>query len=205
MVKFKYIFFILIIVKSSYSQDYLLPIDCLDRTDISLIELTEIGNFGELRKARPGIPEHFHTGIDIKRPKPNFTNEPIYAITEGIVMSVRTDGPYALIIIEHNNNENIFWTEYEHIAGIEVKVGDNVNENTRIARFMNLEELNKYGWQFDHFHFEILKMHPKKLNPTNKQPQYIFGTYNLICYTLDTLNNKYYNPISFLDKFLHKR
>jgi murein DD-endopeptidase MepM/ murein hydrolase activator NlpD len=152
---------------------------------------------------RPGIPAHFHTGIDIKRPKPNYKNEPIYAVGDGYVISVRDDGPFALIIIEHSFNGNLFWTEYEHIAGIKVEIGDFVDEYTEIATYMSKNELNKYGWQFDHFHFEILKIQPQKIVPKESQPQYLFASYNLICYSREELNNRYYNPLVFLNTLIN--
>ncbi len=204
MIRFKYIVLIsVLIARTSYSQDFLTPINTVDRTDISCIKLTNIGKFGEIRKARTDIPKHFHTGIDIKRPTQNYTNEPIFSIGEGIVQSVRNDGPYAFIIIEHYKDDVVFWTEYEHVAEIEVRVGDFVNKYTRIARFMNKEELTKFGWQFDHFHFEILKIHPRKIKPKKTQPQYLFVTYNLICYNLETLNHYYYDPLNFLEYLIY--
>lgn len=184
-------------------QNVNIPVDIYNRTEISLIKLTKIGMFGELRKERPGIPAHYHTGIDIMRPNPNFENEPIFSIAEGIVISVRDDGPFAQIIIEHSNNGNLFWSEYEHVAGIKVSVGDNVFENTVIARFMNKFELNKYGWQFNHFHLEILKQEPVQIIPNKNQPQHLFNTYNLTCYTLDELNFYYYNPLDFFNNHLN--
>ncbi len=187
---------------SSLSQNFLLPIACSNRKEISNIHLTSIGEFGIVRKARPGIPEHLHTGIDIKRPNSNYQNEPVYAIGEGVVMSVRRDGPYALIIIEHHDDNDYFWCEYEHIAGISVQVGDRVNKNAVIARFMNKNELDQYGWQFDHFHFEILKVPPQKIRPDENKPQYIFRTYNLVCYSQEDLENHYYNPIKFLSTLI---
>lgn len=33
---------------------------------------------------------------------------------------------------------------------------------------MNTQELNTYGWQFDHVHFEILKIKPQPLKVTNR-------------------------------------
>jgi len=152
---------------------------------------------------RPGIPAHFHTGIDIKRPNPNYGDEPIFAIGEGRVISLRDDGPYAQIIIEHFHKDELFWVEYEHIAGIKVEVGDFVDENTVISRFMNKSELNKYGWQFNHFHFEILKKQPLRTKPRESQPQRFFTTYNLVCYTIDDLNSKYYDPLQFLKELLY--
>ncbi len=194
---------LIIVSNNSFSQEFYLPINIYDRTELSLVQLTEIGRFGENRKMRPGIPAHFHTGIDIKRPTQNYINEPILSIGEGTVISVRDDGPFAQIIIEHINNNLMFWVVYEHIAGIEVGVGDLVNENTQIARFMNKSELNKYGWQFDHFHFEILKIPPKKVKPSNTQPQHMFKTYNLVCYTFEDLQNFYYDPLEFLEDIIN--
>ena len=148
---------------------YSVPINTPNRKSIEFIELTNIGQFGLLRKERPGIPAHYHTGIDIKRPKNNYQDEPIFPISEGMVISKRQDGPYAQLILEHGN-ELKFWTVYEHIAGIKVNLFDKVNAKTPIARFMNKNELNKYGWQFDHFHFEVLKVKPIQLKRDNSKP-----------------------------------
>jgi len=166
--------------------------------NISTIQLTEIGQFGLKRKARANVPEHYHTGIDIKRPGNNYNHEPIFPVAEGRVISKRTDGPYANLIIEHIIDEKTVWSLYEHIAGIKVSVGDWVKSSTPIARFMNREELNKYGWQFDHFHLEILKMKPLPLRPTEKHPERLYNAYSLVCYSMDELNHYYYNPILFL-------
>ena len=68
---------------------------------------------------------------------------------------------------------------------------------------MNKSELNKYGWQFNHFHFEILKIPPKKIKPGNTQPQHIFKTYNLVCYTFEDLQNFYYDPLELLEDIIN--
>jgi murein DD-endopeptidase MepM/ murein hydrolase activator NlpD len=188
---------------SLYAQTFKLPINSYNREEISFIQLTQIGKFGKLRKSRSGIPAHLHTGIDIKRPNQNYYDEPIYSIGEGMIISVRDDGPFALIIIEHNLNGKLFWSEYEHVAGIKVMVGDWVDQNTQIARFMNKSELNKYGWQFDHFHFEILKIPPQKVKLRKNLPQYFYKPYNLICYNFEDLMLRYYNPLDFLNKLIN--
>jgi len=123
-----------------------LPISSGNRKDVSKIELTNIGQFGILRKARPNIPAHYHTGVDIKRPTANYTSEPIFPIAKGQVVSKRTDGPYANLIIKHEIDGKKFWSLYEHIAGIKVGVGDIVDHQSPIARFMNKVELNRFGW-----------------------------------------------------------
>jgi hypothetical protein len=176
----------------------LIPVLLGDRHDITTIKLTEIGEFGLLRKARVDIPEHYHTGIDIKRPGKNYESEPIFPVAKGLVISNRTDGPYANLIIEHVINGQKIWTLYEHISGIRVKVGDIVDLNSPVARFMNKAELNKYGWQFDHFHLEIIKVMPIRTNPSRENPERFYNSYSLICYTRSDLQKYYFDPVSFL-------
>lgn len=195
---FKSISLIFIILFVSNTElEYSLPVNTKNRKLVDSLELTNIGKFGLLRKERPGIPAHLHTGIDIKRPSNNYNKEAIFPIYEGIVISKREDGPYAQLIIEHNHNQK-FWTVYEHIAGIDVDLFEEVNTNTPIAHFMNKEELNKYGWQFDHFHLEILKKKPLKLTRNSVNPDRLFTSYSLQCYTIKDLNEYFYDPILYL-------
>jgi murein DD-endopeptidase MepM/ murein hydrolase activator NlpD len=177
-----------------------LPVNSGDRKSAESLKLTSIGKFGIARKARPDVPAHIHTGIDIVRPGANYTNEPIFAIADGTVISTRNDGAYAQIIIVHELNGPRFWTVYEHIAEIHVKPGDTVNPQMPIARFMNRNELNKYGWQFDHFHFEVLKYPPQKSAPDAKHPTRFYSSYTLVCRNDSDLAKYFYDPISFLKK-----
>jgi len=166
------------------------------------IKLTKIGDFGYLRKARAGIPAHLHAGIDIRRPRPNYDNEPIFPIYSGRVISLRNDGPFAQIIIEHQfPDDQKFWSAYEHIAGIRVEVGDTVSLGKPIARFMNHNELDRFGWQFDHLHLEILKIPPRPIIPKKNTPQRYYVTYNLECFSCDVLEKYYYNPVEFLNGY----
>jgi len=189
-------------ISSSLEFEYNLPINTADRRSINSMELTKIGQFGLLRKERPGVPAHLHTGIDIKRSTKNYHEEPIFPIFEGIVISKRQDGPYAQLIIEHEN-EHKFWTVYEHIAGIEVNLYEFVNPETPIARFMNKNELNKYGWQFDHFHFEILKTQPIRIKQNRLHPERLFASHTLRCYSQEDLEKYFYHPLDFLEKYLN--
>ncbi|MDR1225937.1 MAG: M23 family metallopeptidase [Prevotellaceae bacterium] len=175
-----------------------LPINAANRHDASTIQLTEIGAFGILRKARPGVPAHYHTGIDVKRPNGDYDFNPVYPVAEGVVISKRTDGPYANLIIEHTMSGKKIWSLYEHIAGINVGVGDRVGPTLPVARFMNRNELNRYGWQFDHFHLEILKVQPLRLQPTAQTPERFYNSYSLVCYTKNDLEKYYHNPMLFL-------
>ncbi|MEQ8809844.1 MAG: M23 family metallopeptidase [Imperialibacter sp.] len=173
-----------------------------NRQSASQIALTDIGEFGLMRKERPGIPAHYHTGIDIKRPTRNYFDEPIFPVKDGLVISKRTDGPYAQLIIEHQDRRGKFWTLYEHIAGIEVELHQPVSPDRPIARFMNKKELDEYGWQFDHFHFEVLKTRPLALKPDSTKPERHFSSYTLTCYTRDDLRKHFHHPMEFLKERL---
>ncbi len=180
------------------SSEIYLPIDVPDRKEPGHIIITEIGAFGVWRVDRPGIPGHFHTGIDIKRPADNYSDENIFPISDGIVISMRDDGPYAQLILEHVVDGRKIWSLYEHISGIQVQVGDSVRYDSAIARFMNREELNTYGWQFNHFHFEIIKIRPMTLKVTHENPQRFFNSYTLICHKAADLQKYFYNPLDYL-------
>lgn len=196
---------LLFIQAETLPAQVLLPVDLSDRTSLAQLHLTDLGQFGKIRKARPNIPGHYHTGIDIKRPHNNYVDEPVFSVAKGKVISKRTDGPYAQLIIEHHSENLVFWSLYEHIAGIKVNVGDDVDVNTVIARFMNKSELQKFGWQFDHFHLEILKVKPLELKPDSSHPQRKYSSYTLVCYTEKDLNTYFYNPPEFFKIQLRTR
>jgi hypothetical protein len=90
------------------------------------------------------------------------------------------------------------WTVYEHIAGIRVGLHDTVHTSRPIARFMNKRELDTFGWQFDHVHFEVMKAKPVRVQASEERPFHRFGTYCLVCYTRDELRARYLDPIEFL-------
>ena len=188
-------------VNVNNSSRLLLPIQVKDRTTIEPSQLTGIGQFGLKRKARPTVPVHFHTGIDLKRPSNKYANEPVYAAGQGKVISMRNDGPFSQIIIEHPlNSRDTLWTVYEHILGISCHAGETVTGNTVIARFFNKAELDKYGWQFDHIHFEIMKARPLKVKTNSKFPEYHYKTYAITCYTTDELHKRMINPLEYFKK-----
>jgi|WetSurMetagenome_2_1015567.scaffolds.fasta_scaffold335972_1 hypothetical protein len=182
---------------STIAFQWLLPIEVKCRTDLTELKLSSIGQFGFKRKARKTVPAHVHTGIDILRPNNNYDNEKIFPVCNGVVISIRDDGPFAQIIIEHRLANDLLWTVYEHIADISCHVGDSVSPALPIARFFSRSELNSYGWQFDHFHFEVLKQKPIEIAPTRILPNRHFNTYALTCFTYPELLERYYDPIEF--------
>lgn len=200
--RFATFIFITVFLNPLIQFSYKLPVKTVDRNLITTLSLTEIGEFGMLRKERANIPAHYHTGIDIKRPADNYLDEPIFPIAEGRVISIRRDGPYAQVIVEHNV-ESQLWTVYEHIAGISVNLYDSVSPDRPMARFMNKNELDAFGWQFDHFHFEILKIPPAKLMQRDSNPERLLSSYTLVCYSEEELNRKFYDPLEFLKQHIH--
>jgi murein DD-endopeptidase MepM/ murein hydrolase activator NlpD len=97
-----------------------------------LEKFSKIGQFGLMRKARPGIPAHYHTAADFMRPSGNYEDEPIFPAARGIVISQRNDGPFAQVIIEHTESDTV-WTVYEHLAGVKAVVGDTINPHQSAA------------------------------------------------------------------------
>ena len=202
----KYLLFIIIIIlgispnttKSMDNLEWFLPFNAENRQSWDEVRLTKIGEFGMTRIARPTVPQHLHTGLDFTRPSDNYVDAPVYPAAIGKVISLRDDGPYAQIIIEHNSDDQKVWTVYEHIAGINVVYGQYVNPEFPIARYMNKEELDEYGWQFDHFHFEVMRIKPNPISPDNIRPFRFFFTYCLVCYHHSDLVQKYYHPKEFL-------
>jgi murein DD-endopeptidase MepM/ murein hydrolase activator NlpD len=177
---------------------WLVPINVADRHSWQYVRLTAIGPFGAPRKERPTVPAHLHTAVDLRRPSKNYQDEPVFAASCGRVISMRDDGPFSQIIIEHAGTGAKVWSVYEHVAGIRVHANDSVYTQFPIARFMNRRELDRYGWKFDHLHFEIMKIAPRRIKPYPDQPGCRFSTYNLECYTSDDLEKMYWNPESFL-------
>lgn len=182
------------------ATDWSLPVRMPDRRSLKNIELTAIGQFGLRRKARPGVPAHLHTGVDIRRPGDNYADEPVFPAARGIVISTRDDGPFAQVIIEHRQSDGAqLWTVYEHIAGIRAAVGNTVDPMAPVARFMTRPELDRYGWQFDHLHFEVLRQRPQAMAPTTRLPQRIFGTFALACRDSGSLLRHCQDPRTFLE------
>ncbi|MGH7496274.1 MAG: hypothetical protein ACREOO_28310 [bacterium] len=130
---------------------WFLPIRVQNRQSWESVKLTEIGAFGLQRKARIQVQAHYHAGVDFKRPSHTYFDEPIFPAARGTVISQRTDGPFAQIIVEHCGvARDTVWTAYEHVAGVKVVIGDLVSPQRPLGRFMNNEELHRHGWQFDH-------------------------------------------------------
>lgn len=172
-----------------------LPVDC----HLDTVRLTRIGEFGQQRRARPGFPAHLHTGVDIARPSDNYDDAPVYPVARGLVVSLRDDGPYAQVIIEHSlPDSGKLWSVYEHVAGIACALGDTAIPEQPIARFMSRTELDRHGWQFDHLHLELMKVSPRPRRADPRLPYCRLMTHGLTCCTREELEARYLDPLVFL-------
>jgi len=185
-------------VPAAAACPWLLPVKTADRACWRTIRLSPIGAFGLRRKARPAIPAHLHAGIDIARPSGNYIDEPVFAAGCGRVVSVRRDGPYSQVIVAHETGGAPVWTAYEHLQGISVALGEEVTPDRPIGRFMTRRELTRWGWHFDHVHFEVLKIHPLPFPANRRLPDYRCHTYNLQCASEQDLARAYFDPEAFL-------
>lgn len=186
------------------STQWFLPIDVPNRQSLARAEVTEIGAFGIMRKARPTVPAHYHTGVDLKRPSTNYRDEPVYPMHTGLVVSLRDGGPYAFVILRHEARVGTLWTLYEHLGKIFVEVGDSVVPESPIARFLNYAELREFGRKFDHIHVEILHAEPILQEPSPDHPALFFRSYTLQCLTPEELEAHYYSPLDFLQRMWNK-
>jgi murein DD-endopeptidase MepM/ murein hydrolase activator NlpD len=178
--------------------DWFLPIAARDRQSLDAVRLTGIGAFGRFRAARPSVAAHLHTGADFMRPTNDYANSPVYPAAAGKVISFREDGPFTKVVIEHllPHGEKC-WTVYEHLQNLRIALGQTVSPTQPIGRFMTRAELDRYGWQFDHLHFEVLKTNPQRQKVNDKNPNWQFSTYTLICTTPELLGLHYENPLAF--------
>ncbi len=184
-----------LLVVSEQSPAWRLPVNCHPDS----VRLTRIGDFGRLRRARPGIPAHLHTGVDIARPSRDYRHEPVYPAAVGVVVSLRDDGPFAQLIVEHCLDGGAkVWTVYEHVSGIACALGDTVSPERPLARFMDRRELDRYGWQFDHLHFEVMKSRPRPRPFDPRLPYCRYETFGLRCFDREEIERNYWHPLIFL-------
>jgi murein DD-endopeptidase MepM/ murein hydrolase activator NlpD len=182
------------------SSAWFLPVNVANRQSFAEVRLTPIGEFGRPRQARMAVPAHLHTAVDLMRPNKNYVDEPIFPAAEGVVISLRTDGPFAQVIIEHQEFSGEYvWTVYEHVAEVSAALGEIVNSRQTIGRFFNKSELDNFGWQFDHLHFEILRKPPRRLQTDPRLPMRLYGAYTLECFSEEGLRKYYHDPLGFLE------
>lgn len=166
------------------AEEWKLPLET--KTRKNLVSLSLGKNAGFMAKRN----KHLHTGIDIVNHGPG---EKVYAASAGEVVSIYAREPNKAVMIQHKlpSGESV-WTVYVHVTRIEVGVGDIVSKNTVLAHLMNRDQLNEYGWVYNHLHFEVLKK--PRINHIGK-----YLSYSTRCRTEEEVERHFFDPVKFLE------
>ena len=166
-----------------------IPLGTKNRGDFSSIKWEKDAKF-----MSPRIGGHLHTGIDLMKYNRN-SEAKVYAASNGRVVSIYATEPNRSLMVMHKlETGEIIYSVYVHITDIQVSIGEIVDCNTIVGRLMNAEQLNKYGWEFNHIHFEILKSKPRIEDPGK------YLSYSVLCKTPKEVDAHFYNPVTFFQK-----
>ena len=166
-----------------------LPFDTPNRSDLKTMSV--ISTFGSARNSF--MKGHYHTGLDCM---PKKQSEPVgvYAMAEGVVVSVHLGDPHQTVVVKHILTDgSIVYTVYKHINEVLVKVGDEVSQKSKLARVLTKKEARKFGGNFNHLHLEIRKKFDD------------FGCASWLTLTKDELNLRFYDPLEFIKKNVVKK
>lgn len=168
-------------------KGWYLPFQSGNRKKISSIKVISI--FGDHRDSY--VKGHIHTAIDINPAKPNAKLIPVYAMGNGVVCSVHLSENQKTVVVKHElANGNLVFTSYKHLKETYVSTGQQVDQNTKLARLFTTAESKKYGGDFHHLHLEIRKKFDD------------YGCASWLTFTTQQLNERFYNPLLFLKENL---
>jgi murein DD-endopeptidase MepM/ murein hydrolase activator NlpD len=133
---------------------------------------------------------HIHTAVDII-PLKSEEYTYVYPMADGVICSIHLGHPHKTIVIKHMMpDSSIIYTSYKHLQEIYVKYGQEVDQETKLARLYTSKEAKKQGGSFDHLHLEIRKSF------------YDYGCASWLTMTNEELNKYFYNPMDFMKKNL---
>lgn len=160
-----------------------LPFDVANRKDIKQIKVISI--FGDHRDSY--YKGHIHTAIDINPAKSKTSLVSVYPMAKGIVCSVHLGENQRTIVVKHKLADGkVMFTSYKHLKEVYVRQGQQVNENTKIARLFTKQESKKYGGDYHHLHLEIRKTFDD------------YGCASWLTMNQKQLDQRFYNPLVFL-------
>lgn len=168
---------------SKVADVWFLPFESSNRKDAKNLAIVSI--FGDHRSSY--VNGHIHTAIDVNPAKPITQLIPVFAMANGVVCSIHLSENQKTVVIKHQLKEGtIVFTSYKHLKEVFVTTGQQVNENTKLARLFTKEESKKYGGDFHHLHLEIRKKFDD------------YGCASWLTMTTAQLNERYYNPQVFI-------
>ena len=172
---------------SPTASRWFIPLDLSNRKDFNKLFFEQDSHF--LAKRSAG---HLHTGIDITGDSKS-PGRKVLAAAAGKVVSIYAVEPNRAIIIKHIlPSGTTIYSVYVHVTDIKVSTGDIVNSSSHIANLMNRKQLDLYGWDFNHLHFEILR-EPRTQEGTGK-----FLSFSTKCKTEEDVMKHFFNPELFL-------
>lgn len=126
------------------------PFKEIDRSRFLFLERRVFSRFG-VRRITP-IKGHLHAGIDLK----GRFSEKVYAVAPGRVVRTYWTFPNLAVAISHKlDNGSLLYSAYVHLADVQVKEGDQVDETTVVGRIFDRKEMGLSGFSVPHLHFEI--------------------------------------------------
>lgn len=168
---------------SKVAENWFLPFESNNRKNIKNISLVSI--FGDHRDSY--VSGHIHTAIDINPAKPATQLIAVYAMANGVVCSIHLSEEQKTVVVKHQLKDGTtVFTSYKHLKEVYVTTGQQVNENTKVARLFTKEESKKYNGDYHHLHLEIRKKFDD------------YGCASWLTMTKEQLNERYYNPQIFI-------
>lgn len=145
-------------VEACVAREWLTPLDTGKRSEWGSLLIFRKGNFLAERVTYAHLKAHVHTGIDLQNRSGGGPGEPVYAAAAGRIYEVKLQAQGTRVTLQHLlAGGEIVYTSYIHVAGVQVKKRQWVDNRTVIARRFNREELKKYGNFYNHLHFQVNK------------------------------------------------
>jgi len=164
-------------------ESWYLPFNTVNRKNIANIKIISI--FGDHRNSF--LNGHIHSAIDINPSKPKNKLVDVFAMANGIICSIHLGENQRTVVVKHKlKNGVIMFTSYKHLKDVYVHNGQEVNQNTKIARLFTKEESKKYGGDYHHLHLEIRKKFDD------------YGCASWLTMNKNELNERFYNPKVFI-------
>jgi murein DD-endopeptidase MepM/ murein hydrolase activator NlpD len=168
-------------------DEWHLPFSVANRKDLKQIKIISI--FGDHRDSY--LSGHIHTAIDVNPVNLKDKLIAVLALANGVVCSVHLVENQRTVVVKHRLNDGkIMFTSYKHLKEVYVKQGQQVNHNTKLARLFTTAESQKYGGDYHHLHLEIRKSFDD------------YGCASWLTMNNQQLNQRFYNPLSFLKQKL---
>jgi murein DD-endopeptidase MepM/ murein hydrolase activator NlpD len=165
------------------ANNWLLPFAVANRKDIQQIKIISV--FGDHRDSF--YKGHIHTAIDINPTKSKTELVSVYPMAKGVVCSVHLGENQQTIVVKHKLADGkIMFTSYKHLKEVYVRQGQQINENTKLARLFTKQESKKYGGDYHHLHLEVRKSFDD------------YGCASWLTMNQKQLDQRFYNPLIFL-------